>query len=81
MDTNGSITVLGVAVTLTPDTEFDDVESCAVIMPGAHVEVEIADDTSAGLVAEEVELEDADGDGCHDHEDDSNDGGEEEDAS
>lgn len=64
VDTNGTLKVLGIAITLTPTTEFDDVADCASVAVGAHVEVEVTGDLSSALVAEEVEPEDADGDGC-----------------
>jgi hypothetical protein len=63
-DTNGTLKLLGIAITLTPTTEFDDGASCAELVVGAHVEVEVTGDATTALTAAEVEVEDADSDGC-----------------
>ncbi len=63
-DTNGTLKVLGIAITLAPTTEFDEVASCAELAVGAHVEVTVTGDATTELVAHEVETEDADNDGC-----------------
>jgi len=79
-DTAGSLTVLGIPVMLTSETAFEGVESCDAFKTqqeasgGAHVEVKVTGDLGAGLVAEEVEIEDGDDDGCPDDSDDEDDG-------
>ena len=78
----GTLTVLGVVIGLTSETEYDGVESCEdlegrfVANGGAHVEVDVTGDLGSGFVAEEVDLEDADNDGSPDNvdDDDDNDG-------
>jgi hypothetical protein len=75
---DGALTVLGVAVALTPDTEFKGhgVDTCEELAAqfashgGASVEVKL---TAAALVAREVELRDADDDGSPDDIDDDDD--------
>jgi hypothetical protein len=68
---DGSITVLGIAIVLTADTEFEGAESCQALADriaangSAHVEVEVGQG-SGSLTAIEVELEDADNDGSPD---------------
>jgi hypothetical protein len=68
-DAAGSLTVLGITVVLTAETEFEDVESCAALEEklaahgGAHVKVKLSGEAPE-LVARKVELEDSDHDGC-----------------
>ncbi len=77
-----TLTVLGIAITLTADTEYDGAASCEDLATklaangGAHVEVEVTGDATTALVAQEVSLEDADNDGSPDDvdDDDDNDG-------
>jgi heat shock protein beta len=78
----GTIRILGIDITLRNDTEYDGAESCADLESRigenfvAHVEVEVEQVDGVGLVAEEVDLEDADDDGSPDDidDDDDNDG-------
>ncbi len=63
-EANGSLTVLGVPITLTPQTELEHVLSCANLAVGTHVEVKLSGDATTALIAEGVEVEDGDNDGC-----------------
>lgn len=79
---DNTLTVLGIAITLTADTEYEGAASCDDLATklaangGAHVEVEVTGDATTALVALEVSLEDADNDGSPDDvdDDDDNDG-------
>jgi hypothetical protein len=81
---DGSLTVLGIEIVLTADTEFEDAtcEELAeiLVMGGAHVEVKV-EEVGANLVAHEVEVEDRDHDGRpdDDHGDDHDDDDEDDD--
>lgn len=77
--TDGSIKVLGITVKLTANSEFDDPDGCAGVAMGAHVELEVTGDAETELVADEVENEDGDNDGCVDDEEDEEGGQEGED--
>lgn len=75
---DGSVTLLGNAIILNMSTEFEGAETCAAIEANilangsAHLEAHV----EAGLVASELELEDADSDDSPDEidSDDDNDG-------
>lgn len=68
----GTLVLLGIEVSLTPATEWEDPASCEELAAsfaangGAHVEVEVTGDAQSGLQAREVELEDDDNDGSPD---------------
>jgi hypothetical protein len=72
---NGSLTVLGVPITLTPQTEFEHMVICANLVVGTHVGVELSGDATTALIAEEVEVEDGDNDGCPGNDDEEPDDG------
>jgi hypothetical protein len=80
-----SVVVLGVPIRIDAATEFHGVQDCAelagLIAAGgrAHVEVEVTGDLSTALVATEVALEDADGDGHPDDVDEDDEADDEDD--
>lgn len=75
---NGSVTVLGISIAVTPETEFEGVLDCPGLADllaatgGAHVEVDVVG-TGSELAAEEIEIEDADHDGSPELVDDDDD--------
>ena len=80
--TAASIVVLGIPIEINDETEYEGAETCGDLASRfaangmAHVEVDVLGTLASGFIAEEVELDDADGDGSPDDvdDDDDNDG-------